>query len=102
MTLWLKTLIPEALVIRKSSVLSRAIDTRTISPTFSCDHLTSCWLGIELLEDLSSVRVNRTCHTVKPSYQRLASQNVRRLGLLMQDQAVAMLHLILGDDYGHR
>src|ERR1700679_1002264 len=81
MTLWLKTLIPDALVMRKSSVLRRAIDTRTISPTFSCDHLTSCWLGIELLGDLAQKSRSGMshCETIVSALCRKSPPEARQL-----------------------
>ena len=33
---------PDALVIRNSSVTRTTVETSTITPTFNCDHLTSC------------------------------------------------------------
>ena len=40
---------PEELVIRNSRATRITVEISTITPTFNCDHLTSCWLGISLL-----------------------------------------------------
>src|SRR5580698_7000501 len=51
---------PDELVIRNRSVTRTTVEINTITPTFNCDHRTSCWLGIALLKTL----VQKTALTV--------------------------------------
>src|SRR5260370_20619906 len=37
---------PDELVIRNSNATRMTVEISTITPTFNCDHRTSCWLGI--------------------------------------------------------
>ena len=45
---------PDELVIRNSNVIRITTEISTMTPTFSCDHRTSCWLGISLLDRFQS------------------------------------------------
>ena len=69
---------PEELVIRKSSVTRTMEATRTMTPTFNCDHRTSCWLGIALLVVYGRKGMSRGYNTVPGGQVEFRWGNISR------------------------
>src|SRR5579875_995533 len=90
---------PVALVMRNSNMISSVSEIRTRTPTLSCDHFTSCWLGMKFMvaRDKSDSRNGETsgCESRPGRVTAGDIQTSEREWLLL------LLVFAFGDHHGH-